>query len=343
MVDVPRVSIIIATYNSDRTLPLVLTSIRKQTYPSDRIEVLVVDGGSTDKTIRIAKSFGFSILNNPNVVPAWAKYIGYRKAHGKYIMFLDSDEELVRRDSLERKVKAFKESSSVRAVTGSGYRNPGNYPFINEYVNEFGDPFSFFIYRLSKDERFFIQSMKAHYRISAENKDHVVFSFTHVSRLPIFELVAMGSVVDRKYLNKQFPEILKKPSLIPHLFYLIVSRGALVAIIKNDPLLHYSAISWYGYLRKIRSRVVNNVFTSAKEGFRGRDEISNGNVTKKYLFFPYAFTLVLPLMDALYLSITRRHVGYLLHVPLTLYTGILILYYTGIRAIGVRYNTNTYG
>jgi glycosyltransferase involved in cell wall biosynthesis len=44
--------------NEERTLPLVLTSIPKKIKGVDSIEILIVDDGSTDKTIEVAKSFG---------------------------------------------------------------------------------------------------------------------------------------------------------------------------------------------------------------------------------------------------------------------------------------------
>ena len=51
----PVVSIVIATYNSEKLLPRTLDAIRRQTYPKERIEILIIDGGSKDNTIKIAK------------------------------------------------------------------------------------------------------------------------------------------------------------------------------------------------------------------------------------------------------------------------------------------------
>ena len=53
MKDRPLVSIIIPTYNSQRTLERCLNSVGKQTYKN--IEVIVIDGGSVDKTTEIAQ------------------------------------------------------------------------------------------------------------------------------------------------------------------------------------------------------------------------------------------------------------------------------------------------
>ena len=46
----PLVSVVVVTYNSERTVGETLSSLAEQTYPDDRYELLVVDGGSSDDT-----------------------------------------------------------------------------------------------------------------------------------------------------------------------------------------------------------------------------------------------------------------------------------------------------
>jgi len=87
----PLVSIIIPTYNSERTLRQCLQSIKEQTYK--RIETIVVDSYSRDETVKIAKDFKakvFHVTKERSV----AKNLGTKNAQGKYLLFLDSDMEL---------------------------------------------------------------------------------------------------------------------------------------------------------------------------------------------------------------------------------------------------------
>ena len=92
--DEPLVSIVIPTYDSEKTLPLCLESIKKQTYRN--IEVIVVDNYSTDRTVEIAKRYGAKVIQVRGE-RARAKNVGLRLAKGKYVLFIDSDMELTPR------------------------------------------------------------------------------------------------------------------------------------------------------------------------------------------------------------------------------------------------------
>ena len=54
---IPSISIVIPVFNSKATLRLCLESIRGQNYPRDKIEIIIVDAGSTDNTLDIARQF----------------------------------------------------------------------------------------------------------------------------------------------------------------------------------------------------------------------------------------------------------------------------------------------
>lgn len=89
----PLVSIVIPTYNSEKTIAKCLESIRRQTYPN--IRVIVVDRFSRDRTVEIARKFGAKVILR-DCGRAEAKNIGLKEARGKYVCFIDSDMELSR-------------------------------------------------------------------------------------------------------------------------------------------------------------------------------------------------------------------------------------------------------
>ncbi len=340
------VSVIIATFNSERTLPLVLESIRNQSYPQKDIEILIIDGGSQDATRTIARRFNCKVIRNPKVEPLYAKYLGYLKAKGKYIMTIDHDEVLVSPHSIEMKVRTFDENPSVKAVIGSGYVTPAGYGAITKYINDFGDPFSFFMYRLSKHPSFFLATMRSRYRTVKETKEYAVFDLSSSSRLPLMELAAASSVIDGDFFKKNFIEVNKKYYLMDHFLDFLRASYPHVAIIKNDGLLHYSSDTFSSYLQKIVWRVKNNIFYTSSigsAGFYGRQGYgSPGFRLKKYLFLPYAYTLIGPSVDALYLVLSRKDPSYVIHIPLTLLTASVILYYSCMRATGIKPGLTSY-
>jgi len=99
--DRPLVSIVLTTYNSRATLPLVLNAILKQTYPLNKIELIIVDGGSRDETIGIIKRFleenshKFNavrfIIHDKNYGVSKARNDGIQMSKGDFILILDAD------------------------------------------------------------------------------------------------------------------------------------------------------------------------------------------------------------------------------------------------------------
>lgn len=85
----PLVSVVIPTLNSENTILRCLNSVLTQTYKN--IEIVLVDGGSRDKTLQIAKNFNIKIvaLNIPSMTKQ--TNIGIANSSGKYIYRLDSD------------------------------------------------------------------------------------------------------------------------------------------------------------------------------------------------------------------------------------------------------------
>src|SRR3989344_202368 len=88
------VSIIIPTYNEEKTIANCLKSIKNQTYKP--VEVIVVDDGSTDKTVEIIKKCQMSnvkcqILRQHHLGPGPARNLGAKYAEGEILVFVDAD------------------------------------------------------------------------------------------------------------------------------------------------------------------------------------------------------------------------------------------------------------
>lgn len=86
--EIPKVSVIIPVKNSQRSIEACLCSVREQSYPN--IELIVVDNGSLDDTVQIAKSYSDEVLHAPGLRTT-ARNMGAKHATGSLILNIDSD------------------------------------------------------------------------------------------------------------------------------------------------------------------------------------------------------------------------------------------------------------
>lgn len=94
----PLFSLVIPVYNAEKYLDRLFQSINKQNYKN--YEVLIIDDGSTDNTKEIClgmtnKSSRFSYIRQKNSGVSVARNRGLERAKGKYLFFIDADDELM--------------------------------------------------------------------------------------------------------------------------------------------------------------------------------------------------------------------------------------------------------
>jgi glycosyltransferase involved in cell wall biosynthesis len=112
----PRISVIVPAFNAEATLAETLASIRNQSYQP--IEVIVVDDGSTDGTLKLTQSFSFvRVLTQQNAGVAKAFNAGVAESQGDYIAFLDAD-DLWTPECLALHVAAFVADRNALAAVG---------------------------------------------------------------------------------------------------------------------------------------------------------------------------------------------------------------------------------
>lgn len=88
----PRFSVIVPAYNSAETLTRAVESVLAQSWPA--YEIIVVDDGSTDDTLQVARKFGDQVLvvQQPNAGVSVARNRGVEAANGDWLAFLDADD-----------------------------------------------------------------------------------------------------------------------------------------------------------------------------------------------------------------------------------------------------------
>ena len=129
---VPRVSVVMAVYNARSWIADALQSVLEQSVGRDKVEIVVVDDGSTDGSAHAAgkvlsnSGTNAKVLRIPNGGPSRARNLGWRAARARWIQFLDADDLL---DSRKLEVQladgdsdaAFKYSDWTRLVHYDGW------------------------------------------------------------------------------------------------------------------------------------------------------------------------------------------------------------------------------
>jgi glycosyltransferase involved in cell wall biosynthesis len=112
----PLVSVVIPAYNAEAYLGDAIESVLAQTYP--RVELIVVDDGSTDATGEIAEGFpGAKVIGQENAGPAIARNRGFAASTGELIAFHDADDVMVP-DKLEVQVECLLADDGIGVVMG---------------------------------------------------------------------------------------------------------------------------------------------------------------------------------------------------------------------------------
>lgn len=129
----PALSVIIPVHNCGAHLPRCLEALRA----SDLMgrEIIVVDDGSTDGSVDVARARGFEVVRlDARRGPAAARNEGARRARGDILLFLDAD-VVARPDTLARVETFFREHEETAALFGSYDDAPDARGFVSQYKN----------------------------------------------------------------------------------------------------------------------------------------------------------------------------------------------------------------
>lgn len=112
-----KISVIMPCYNSERYLGEAVDCVLNQTYPN--VELIVVDDGSTDRSLEILASYGdgLKVLTQEHQGPFPARNFGLAHAAGDFVAFLDSDDWWTR-DALAKLHEAIEQSGADIAYCG---------------------------------------------------------------------------------------------------------------------------------------------------------------------------------------------------------------------------------
>lgn len=113
----PLITVLITTYNYGRFIDEAVESVLVQDYPQDKVQIVVVDDGSTDDTAERVRKYGSRVeyLYQSNGGQASALNLGFEKARGEIVLLLDADDFFLR-GKVRRITEAFERDSKIGMV-----------------------------------------------------------------------------------------------------------------------------------------------------------------------------------------------------------------------------------
>lgn len=300
--------------------------VAQQDYPRELIEHLVVDGGSTDGTLDVAREYGARVLSHPE----WSHNqearhgIGALEARNEVVVYLDSDNFLTSSSWLKKMVHPLLDDSEIIASQTLRYGvRPGD-PLLTRYYGLLGanDPVAYY---LNKRDRISWAEDKWHLSgLEVDKADYFKVRFTE-QNLPTVGM--NGFLIWRNILLKGDC----RPDAFVHMdvqMDLIRLGYTCYGIVKND-IVHYTG---RGLVPSLTRRVAYWRTFEDVVGDRKRYYVFDKRRKRDWLnlakYVLYSATLVKPLWDAMRGFWKRRDWAWFLHPVLCL--GTMIAYGAGL-------------
>ncbi|MFH2019563.1 MAG: glycosyltransferase family 2 protein [bacterium] len=312
------VSVVMATYNSERTVEQALRSVREQDYPQDKIEIVVADGGSSDKTRQFLSKYKAKVINERTGSPEKAKALAIKKAKGELVLFLASDNELTSKAWLREMVGCLKKEKQAVAAYSWRYQWRETDTSLNRYFALLGanDPVAWFMGRADRQGW---GSKK--WKLSGEVKNKGKYFTVKFNEWNMPTLGDNGFLIWREELlragigGKQYFHI--------DAVYDLVKLGKNLFVVGKSTIEHNTGGRYGSFLAK-RGKYMRELYLKVRAKRRYRWDETRRDKVKILGFVIYTLTLVGPIMWSVRGYIWKRDLAWFWHLPMCL--GILIVY-----------------
>lgn len=288
------------TLNEAVRLPALLDSIRRQRYPSDSIELLVADGGSTDDTIDITTAFGARVFHNPIRRAEPGAGMLLQKATGDVAMWLAADNVFAGDRFLEKMAAPFGDERIVAAFPSlvSTEQDGGT----ARYFNAFTDPFNHFMYGGGTSP----VSYHRTYRVKRRTDDYIVYDFSSGPQ-PLIALAQAFSI----RLPYQKPLGTDEDDVAP--VEMLLAEGHEIAFVESAELEHHTVRDIGDALRKFGPRFRARLTDRKQPMWQRLRAGRRPQRLRAYLWPFYAVSVVLPAITAVGGLVRDRRLEWLYH------------------------------
>jgi len=307
--NLPSVSIIIPTFNSERTLEKCLKSIRSQNYPKNRIEVLLIDGGSTDSTENLATKYNCRFVKGGYKENQEArKAIGLEKSSNEIVGYIDSDNILPNKSYISEMIAPFNVIPDLVGTETWRYGIDRSFNLYNRYFALLGvnDVVAYYLGKADKIP-WFEKTWKTG-KILSDKKNYTVVEFNE-KNLPT--VGANGFFVKRELLLKSKC----KPDEFFHIdvVYDLLKLGyTKFAMVKNE--IYHDTASTIFKLAERRKKYFVNYGTISTRRYILFDKKNKSDIFSLLKFVFYTVTIVQPLFLSIRGFAKKRDIAWFLHI-----------------------------
>ena len=309
--DLPKISVVMPTLNSQETLEKALKSIRDQDYPREKIEILVLDGGSTDQSESISKKYDARFIAKPALRDnqEGRRAVGVHESTGDLIASIDSDNILMACDWFRRMVRPFIDDAEIVATQPLWYFHQKNDNSLNRYFSLFGvnDPVPYY---LNKRDRLTHFESKWELKGHAEDKGDyysVVFSEEDLPTIGCNGYIVRKKIIEKAKCNeKEYFHIDVNVDLIRLGFNKF-------AFVKTD-ILHLTGATFSKLILK-RLRYMQNFYQN-DGNLRRYHLVTRRDLLPLARFIFYSISAVEPICQSTRGFLKKKDWAWFLHLPM---------------------------
>ena len=304
----PTVTAVLISLNDEKILEGCLSSIRKQDYPQNLIDIIMVDGGSTDDTVNIAKKYYTEVISRPDLkdYPNIRGGIALTSAKSDLILFVSADNRLQEEDVLSVMVRTLADREIVACET-LRYGFHRSDPVLSRYFALIGgaDPIAV---QLGKADRGPFDSNSWHGYGEVEDCGfyYKVTFPKDVSKIPT--LGANGLLIKRMLLEKT--RLATSALHIDMCVELILQGHKKFAFIKDKHVIHFLDLKLLSFLK--RRLLYANMYHSANTN-RIYSVYHKRDFVKLTIIVLCNITVIFPFLRAVKGYFNKKDMAWFLH------------------------------
>lgn len=322
MKNYPSISVTMATYNSESSLELSLDSLFSQDYPKEKIELIIADGGSRDRTLEILKKYKHRLINVPpdKQEAEYNKGIAVSQAKNEIILLIDHDNILPHKNWLKNMVAPLMENEEITGVEVLRFTHNPKDNILDRYFALIGgvDPVPYY---LGKDAR--LSWAYDSYNLLGKSIDKGRYFLVEFSVPKIPTLGANGAMLRRNLLKYAQAD----PENFFHIDinYDLIKKGYNKYAFVKDDIIHYKKTKFIEFIKFMirRRKIMERQYFQSLKKRRYAVFVSSDDKIGLIRFVIYSLTFVKPFYDSLRGYIKVRDRAWFLH-PFVCFSFLLV-------------------